>query len=148
MAEYASREEGGGLKMVNETQRDRKQAPHKVPLITEKDAKEYETVKAALIRELKKLGSYEPEVDDLEIEAIARATIYMRNLEKLLDSENANEETYSRVTDSQAKLRKIIDTALQELAVTRKERITTQAGKAGEEELARLILEALKNRPK
>jgi hypothetical protein len=49
----------------------------------------------------------------------------MRNLEKLLDSEKANEETYSRVTDSQAKLRKIIESALQGLAVTRKERIAT-----------------------
>jgi hypothetical protein len=134
--------------MNSETQRDRKPAVHKVPLLTKKDAKEYETVKAGLIGELKKLGSYEPDVDDLEIDAIARATIYMRNLERLLDSEHANDETYSRVTDSQAKLRKIIESALQGLALTRKERITTQAGKAGEEELARLILEALKNRPK
>lgn len=134
--------------MKNETRGDQKPAPHKVPLITEKDAKEYEAFKAGLIGELKKLGSYEPQVDDLEIDAIARATIYMKNLEKLLDSEKANAETYSRVTDSQAKLRKIIDSALQGLAITRKERITTQAGKAGEEELARLILEALKNRPK
>jgi hypothetical protein len=134
--------------MKNEKQRDHKPAVHKVPLLTHKDAKEYETVKAGLTGELKKLGSYEPEVDDLEIDAIARATIYMRNLEKLLDSEKANPETYSRVTDSQAKLRKIIDSALQGLALTRKERITTQTSKAGEEELARLILEALKNRPK
>jgi len=134
--------------MVSETRGDSRPAPHKVPLITEKDAKEYETIKADLIRELKKLGSYEPEVDDLEIDAIARATIYMRDLEKLLDSENANPEAYSRITDSQAKLRKIIDSALQGLALTRKDRITTEAGKAGEEELARLILEALKNRPK
>jgi hypothetical protein len=134
--------------MNSGTQRDQKPAPHKVPLITEKDAKEYETVKAALIGELKKLGSYDPQVDDLEIDAIARATIYMRNLEKHLDSEEANPETYSRVTDAQVKLRKIIDTAFHELAVTRKSRITTQAGKAGEEELAKLILEALKNRRK
>jgi hypothetical protein len=134
--------------MKSETQGDRKPVVHKVPLITVKDAKEYEAVKAGLIGELKKLGSYEPEVDDLEIDAIARATIYMRNLERLLDSEKANDETYSRVTDSQAKLRKIIESALQGLAVTRKERITTQAGKAGEEELAKLILEALKNKPK
>lgn len=133
--------------MKSEKKRDHRQA-YKVPLITLKDAKEYETVKAGLIGELKKLGSYEPDVDDLEIDAIARATIYMRNLEKLLDSEKANDETFSRVTDSQAKLRKIIDSALKGLAITRKERITTQAGKAGEEELARLILEALKNRPK
>ncbi|MGA8855653.1 MAG: hypothetical protein WB643_00650 [Candidatus Bathyarchaeia archaeon] len=134
--------------MKSETQRDGKPAPYKVPLITEKDAKEYETVKAGLIGELKNLGSYEPEVDDLQVDAIARATIYMRNLEKLLDSEKANPETYSRVTDAQAKLRKIIESALNGLAVTRKERITTQAGKAGEEELAKLILEALKNKPK
>ncbi len=136
------------MKSTTPAQRNGKPPVHKVPLLTEKDAKEYETVKAALIRELKKLGSYDPEVDDLEIDAIARATIYMRNVEKLLDSEKANDETYSRVTDSQAKLRKIIETALKGLAVTRKDRITTQAGKEGEEELARLILEALKNRPK
>jgi hypothetical protein len=143
MAEEASREDGGGLKMKSEGQ-----AVHKVPLITEKDAKEYESIKAGLVSELKKLGSYDPEVDDLQVDAIARATMYMRNLEKLLDSEQANPETISRVTDSQAKLRKIIESALDGLALTRKERITTQAGKAGEEELAKLILEALKNRPK
>jgi hypothetical protein len=148
MAENGSRKDGSGLKMKSETERDRKPAPHKVPLITMKDAKEYEAVKTGLVAELKKLGSYEPEVDDLEIDAIARATMYMRNLEKVLDSEKADGETYSRVTDSQAKLRKIIDSALQGLALTRKDRITTQAGQAGEEELARLILEALKNRPK
>jgi hypothetical protein len=134
--------------MKNETQRDDKPPVYKVPLITEKDAEEYEAIKAGLVAELKKLGSYDPEVDGLEIDAIARATIYMRNMEKLLDSEKPNPEIYSRVTDSQAKLRKIIETALHELAVTRKERISTQAGRAGEEELARLILEALKNRPK
>lgn len=136
------------MKSESATQRDGKPPIHKVPLLTRKDAKEYETVKAGLIGQLKKLGSYEPEVDNLEIDAIARATIYMRNLERLLDSEKANPETYSRVTDSQAKLRKIIDSALQGLALTRKARMTTQAGKADEEELAKLILEALKNRPK
>ena len=134
--------------MKSETERDGKPTVHKVPLITEKDAKEYETVKAGLIAELKKLGNYEPEVDDLQVDAIARATIYMRNLEKLLDSEKANAETYSRVTDAQAKLRKIIEGAFHELAVSRRERIANQAGKAGEEELAKLILEALKNKPK
>ena len=133
--------------MKSEAQRD-KRAPYKVPLITEKDAKEYEAVKAGLISELKKLGSYEPEVDDLQVDAIARATIYMRNVEKVLDSEKADTEAYSRVADSQVKLRKIIEIALQELAITRKDRIATQAGKVGEEELAKLILEALKNRPK
>jgi hypothetical protein len=125
-----------------------KKMVHKIPLITEKDAKEFEAIKANIINELKKQGSYEPEVDDLEVDAVARATIYMKNLEKLLDSEKANEETYSRVTDSQVKLRKIVESASEALAVTRKERITTQAGKAGEDELARLILEALKNRRK
>jgi hypothetical protein len=134
--------------MKSHTERNHEKVAYKVPLITEKDAKEYEIVKAGLIHQLKKLGSYEPEVDDLQIETIARATIHMRNLEKLLDSERANEETYSRVTDSQAKLRKIIESSLHELAVTRKERIMTQQGKAGEDELARLILEALKNRRK
>jgi hypothetical protein len=133
--------------MKGEGHRD-KRAPYKVPLITEMDAKEYEAVKAGLISELKKLGSYEPEVDDLQVDAIARATIYMRNLEKVLDSEKADPEAYSRVADSQVKLRKIIEIALQELAITRKDRIATQAGKVGEEELAKLILEALKNRPK
>ena len=66
----------------------------------------------------------------------------------LLDSEGANPEAYSRATDAQAKLRKIIENALRELAVTRRERIITQTGKAAEDELTRAILEALKNRPK
>jgi hypothetical protein len=122
--------------------------PYKIPLLTEKDAKEYETIRNNLINELKKLGSYEPEVDDLQIDTIARATIYLRNTEKQLDSPTANAETYSRAIDSQAKLRKMIESAMHELALTRRERLAAKAGKAGEGELQRLILEALKNRPK
>lgn len=134
--------------MQTGTQREPKRPVYKVPLITEKDANECETIKNGLMKELKKLGAYEPEVDDLQIEAVARATIYMRNLERLLDSEKASMEAYSRATDAQAKLRKIIESALHELALTRRERIAVQAGKAGEEELAKRILEALKNKPK
>jgi len=52
--------------MKNKMQRDHKHAY--------KDTKEYETVKPGLIGELKKLGSHEPEVDGLEVDAIARAT--------------------------------------------------------------------------
>jgi hypothetical protein len=136
------------MRMNGGTQREGEPAVHKVPLITLKDAKEYEEIKARLIAKLKQLGSYEPEVDDLQVDAIARATIYIRNSEKLLDTEGANEETYSRVADAQAKLRKMIDTALDQLSLTRKARIASQPDKAGEEEFVRKIMEELKNRPK
>jgi hypothetical protein len=125
-----------------------KRTVHKVPLITETDAKEYEAIKARLIAELKKLGSYEPEVDDLQVDEIARATIQMRNTEKLLDTGTANGETYSRVTDSETKLRKIVEAALRELAITRRERMASKAQTAEQEELVKRILEELKNRPK
>ncbi len=127
---------------------DQDRTVFKMPLLTTKDAAEYEGIKAGLIARLKAMGSYEPEIDDLHIDAIARATIYLRHTESLLDSDKANEETYSRVTDAQAKLRKMIENALRELAVTRKERMTAQTGKATEEELTKIILEALKNKPK
>jgi hypothetical protein len=119
----------------------------KVPLLTVKDAREYEEIRARLIARLKQFGSYEGEVDDLHVDAIARATIYLRKSEELLDREGASEETYSRVADAQAKLRSMTEKALHELNLTRRERMATQAGKAGEEELVRQILEALKNRP-
>ena len=127
---------------------DSKPPVYKIPLITKKDAKEYEEIKARLIAKLKQLGSYEPEVDDLQVDAIARATIHLRNSEKLLDAEGATAETYSRVADAQAKLRRIIETALDGLSLTRRARIASQGEKAGQEEFIRKIMEELKNRPK
>lgn len=125
-----------------------KRAVYKIPLLTVKDAKEYEAIKTGLIAKLKKMGSYEPEIDDLHIEAIAKATVYLRHTEALLDSEKAGAQTYSRVTDAQAKLRKMIENALHELAVTRRERILSETGKATQNEFTKTLLEALKNRPK
>ncbi len=134
--------------MKKKTLQDQNRTAFKMPLITTKDAAEYEGIKAGLIARLKRMGSYEPEIDDLHIDAIARATIYLKHTETLLDSDKANEETYSRVTDAQAKLRKIVENALRELAVTRKERMAAQTGRATEEELTKAILEALRNKPK
>jgi len=134
--------------MKEETEPTANRTVHKTPLITEKDAKEYESIKTGLIAKLKKLGSYEPEIDDLHIEAIAKATVYMRHSETLLDSEKAGAETYSRVTDAQAKMRKMIENALHELAVTRRERILSETDKATQNEFTKVLLEALKNRPK
>jgi hypothetical protein len=133
---------------MKETERAPNRAAYKMPLLTEKDATEFETIKTGLIAKLKKLGSYEPEIDDLHIEAIAKATVYMRHSEALLDSKNAGEETYSRVSDAQAKMRKMIENALRELAVTRRERILSESGKATQNEFTKALLEALKNRPK
>ncbi len=134
--------------MKKKTIREHNRTAFKMPLLTTKDAAEYESIKAGLIARLKAMGSYEPEIDDLHIETIAKATIYLRHTETLLDSDKANEETYSRVSDAQAKMRKMIENALRELAVTRKERMAAQTGKATEEELTTIILEALKNKPK
>ena len=95
---------------------------------------------------LRRLGGYEPAVDDICIEQIARATIYSKRIEIFLDSDNATEFTYTRVTDSKVKLSKTIDNAMHELAVSRRDRMNKQTEGSLMSELREALLKALRSR--
>ncbi len=98
----------------------------KLELLTEKDVPEYERTKNALVKVLEKMGGYEPAIDDILVDQIARTTIQVKNVEIFLDSEQSTVDTYSIVADSKLKLMKIIENAIRELALSRRERLGNQ----------------------
>jgi hypothetical protein len=83
-------------------------------------------MKRDLIATLQRLGGYEAAVDDIQIDMIVRHVIYSRRIEAFLNSPTATEHTYASVADSKAKLSKMIENALRQLAISRRDRLTTQ----------------------
>jgi len=115
-----------------------------VPVViagTLEDQPEHERIRKGLIKVLKKFGGYEPAVDDLHIEQIATSAIYSKKTVHFLDSANATEITYSRIIDSKLKLQKMIETALHQLALNRRDRL----GQNRELDLMRQLREAIQN---
>jgi hypothetical protein len=98
----------------------------KQELLTKKDASEYQRTKNALIKVLLKMGGYEPAIDDILIDQIARTAIQAKNLEVFLDSKQSTVNTYSVVADSKLKLIKIIENLTRELALSRRDRLGKQ----------------------
>ena len=95
----------------------------KMEKLQRKDAAEYEKIRTEIVNVLEKTGGYEPAVDNLYIDRIASTAIYARKLETFLDSSQATARTYAQVTDTKLKLSKIIDSAMHQLALTRRDRI-------------------------
>ncbi len=98
----------------------------KQELLTKKDVPEYERTKNALVKVLEKAGGYEPAIDDILIDQIARSAIQAKNLEVFLDSKRSTVDTYSVVADSKLKLMKIIENLTRELALSRRDRLGKQ----------------------
>jgi hypothetical protein len=98
----------------------------KQELLTKKDVPEYERTKNALVKVLEKAGGYEPAIDDILIDQIARTAIQAKNLEVFLDSAQSTVDTYSVVADSKLKLMKIIENLTRELALSRRDRLGNQ----------------------
>ena len=131
---------------MKRSRRVRKEGPPiKIELFTEKDAPEYERITRELAKVLKKLGGYEPAVDDLYIDEIARAVIYEKKIEIFLDADTATDYTYSRVTDSKVKLSKTIENAMRQLAINRRDRLAGQTQAGLMKELREAILRGLKS---
>jgi hypothetical protein len=116
----------------------------KYPLLTEKDAAEYERIRSGIINVLETMGGYEPAIDDLPIEQIARTTIYLRKIESFVDAPQATSDTYSSVTDSKLKMAKMIENAIRQLALGRRDRLGRQAQSSLENELKEATLRAVK----
>ena len=108
---------------------------------TLEDEPEHNRIRKGLIKVLKKFGGYEPAVDDFHIEQIASSAIYSKKTERFLDAANANEITYSRIIDSKLKLQKMIESALHQLALNRRDRV----GQNKELDLMKQLREAIQN---
>lgn len=105
------------------------------------DQPQYEKIRKGLIKVLRKFGGYEPAVDDIHIEQIASSAIYSKKTEHFLDAANANEITYSRIIDSKLKLQKMIESAMHQLALNRRDRV----GQNRELDLMKQLREAIQN---
>ena len=107
------------------------------------EAAEYSRMRRELVETVEKLGGYEPAVDDIHIDMIVRHLIYLRKIEAFLNMETATEYTYASVADSKVKLEKIIENAIRELAISRRDRLTSQTQTALMTELREAMLRGL-----
>jgi hypothetical protein len=116
-----------------------------VALLTEEDMSEYDRIRRELIKVLERLGGYEAAADDIFVDQIARNAIYSRKVEFFLDTPTANEHTYAAVTDTKLKLSKIVEKAMQQLALSRRDRLSNQSQANIMTELREALLRGLKN---
>jgi hypothetical protein len=119
--------------------------PVKVALLDEKDVSEYDRIRRELIKVLERLGGYESAADDIFVDQIARNAIYSRKVEFFLDAPTANEHTYAAVTDTKLKLSKIVEKSMQQLALSRRDRLSNQNQANIMTELREALLRGLKN---
>jgi hypothetical protein len=118
------------------------QPPKEMPIYIAarvEDIPEIERIAKGVIKVLKKFGGYEPEVDDIWVYRIANCTFYLKKSEYFLDAPTATEHTYSRVTDIQTKQQNMIEHAMEQLALSRRDRIEKQ----GEADLVRRLREEI-----
>jgi hypothetical protein len=117
----------------------------KQELLTKKDVPEYERTRYKLVKVLEKAGGYEPAIDDILIDQIARTAIQAKNVEVFLDSKRPTVDTYSVVADSKLKLMKIIENATRELALSRRDRLGKQTQSDIMEQIKQALEEAQKH---
>jgi hypothetical protein len=115
--------EGGGIRIAT----------------SDEDKPEHERLRKGIIQLLKRFGGYEPALDDILIEQIASSTIYYKKIERFLDTASATEYTYASIADSKVKWQKTIQTAMRELALSRRDRLSQQ----DQTNLTRLLKEAI-----
>jgi hypothetical protein len=116
----------------------------KMPLLTKKDAAEYNRIRDELVKVLERMGGYEPAVDDKYIDRIARLTIYTNKVEMYIDSNNATVDTYVKVTDIKLKQSKMLDMAINQLALARRDRLGKQTESSLMNELREAMLRGMK----
>jgi len=117
----------------------------KMPLLTKKDASEYNRIRDELVKVLERMGGYEPAVDDKYIDRIARLTIYTNKVEIYIDSNNATVDTYVKVTDIKLKQSKMLDMAINQLALARRDRLGKQTESSLMDELREAMLRGMKS---
>ena len=119
--------------------------PRKTPLLREKDVAEYERTRSEIIKVLEKVGGYEPAIDNIYVAQIATTTINLKRIEFFEDSDLATSDTYASVTDTKLKMGKIIENAVRQLALSRRDRIGNQTQAGLMNELREGLEQVLKN---
>ena len=103
-------------------------------------ALEYSAIRSRLTEVLERSGGFEAGIDGLYVDQVASNTIFLRKADNFLMSNKANEYTFVRVADAKVKLAKIIDNALNQLAISRRNRLINQTEAGLMTELREAIL--------
>lgn len=111
---------------------------------SDSDQPEFERLRKGIIEVLNKFGGYLPAIDDILVEQIASCTIYWKNAEVFLDAQTATEHTYARIADTKMKFQKMIEAAMRELALSRRDRLSQQGQTEFTSQLRGAILKAQK----
>lgn len=117
----------------------------KLPKLTEKDLAEYERIRAPIVKALEQMGGYVPAVDDYYVDLIARNAIYAKKTEKYLDADTATADTFANVSYTKLKFSKMIENAIRQLALNRRDRLGNQTQSDTIQQIREAIQEAEKN---
>jgi len=108
------------------------------PMLSVKEEAEYKRLSSRLHQAVKKLGDYEPTIDDLLIDQAVRAKIYAVKCEKVLDRATQSAEIQG-ITDAVSKWNAALRRAINDLAANRRERLKSRSRREIVEELERFI---------
>jgi hypothetical protein len=117
----------------------------KTPKLREKDVAEYERTRSEIIKVLENVGGYEQAIDSILVAQIAITIINLKNIEFFIDSDLATSDTYASVIDTKLKMAKMIENAIRQLALSRRDRIGNQTQSSLINQLKQGLEEVLKN---
>jgi hypothetical protein len=117
----------------------------KTPKLREKDVAEYERTRSEIIKVLENVGGYEQAIDGILVAQIAITIINLKNIEFFIDSDLATSDTYASVIDTKLKMAKMIENAIRQLALSRRDRIGNQTQSSLMNQLKQGLEEVLKN---
>jgi len=110
-------------------------------LLSKEDKPVYDQIYSQMIAYLKSRGDYDPAVDNVFVDIIARAVIRIRKLDDMADIASA--EKMPSFVDAIQKTYKVFDEAIEGLAASRKERLRTKDQWAMESELREAMRELM-----
>jgi len=112
--------------------------------MTPMESKEYCRIRKNLINALERSGNYVPELDDLLIDRIVRAEIQLKDIQSIADLDTSI-ITRTRVVDMEVKLAKIIDNAVYQLSISRRDRLVNRVQTSLEAELKEALRKVITN---
>ena len=112
--------------------------PVRVPAAVD-DNPEVKRTAEGIIKVLKKSGRYEPEVDNIWVYRIAHCNHALKKIGFFLQTPTASEHTIVRMTDAQAKQQAMIEHAMEQLSLSRRDRLEEH----GDADLKRRLREAI-----
>ncbi len=101
--------------------------------------------KHEIIKILKRIGEYEPVIDDILIDQFVHADTQLRKLDSFLLQSTANEYTFTRIADAKTKLSKIMNDSINQLALSRRMRLDNKTRTDLAAELQEAMLRGLRN---